>query len=39
MNAEVKSAGTDDEEKLDMSNYGSTEKDGDPDKKGMIKYL
>jgi len=40
MKDEVKSAGTDDEEKLDMTNYGCTNKDDEPtDKKEMAKYL
>ncbi|CAG8582657.1 9102_t:CDS:2 [Ambispora leptoticha] len=29
----------DEEEKLNMTSYGSTSKDGDPDKPGMVKYL
>jgi len=29
----------DDEEKLDLTSYGATEKDGDPDDKGIVKYL
>jgi hypothetical protein len=29
----------DDEEKLDLTSYGATEKDGDPGDKGIVKYL
>jgi len=29
----------DDEQKLNMTDYGSAEKDGEPNKKGMVKYL
>jgi hypothetical protein len=42
MKDKVEKAGTDDEQKLDMTKYNSdtnATKDGDPDKKGMVKYL
>lgn len=39
MKEQVKNKDTDNEEKLTMTEYGATEKDGDPDDKGMLKYL
>jgi len=39
MKNEVKNKDTDNEERLDMTNYGATTKDGEPDEKGMVKYL
>jgi hypothetical protein len=35
-----KTEGTgDDQKKLDVTKYGASNEDGDPDKKGMVKYL
>jgi len=39
MKGELKgTAGEESEERLDMTKYGATEKNGEPDKKGMVNY-